>query len=104
MEHCRNSSELINILGADNGSLTSFYSDDVEQRDVEKARGFCDVIKMLSACGKPIVGHNIVIDLAYILAQFIGPLPPTMEGYKRMIHHTFPMYVACTSCIKCNMF
>jgi poly(A)-specific ribonuclease len=49
---------------------------------------------MLSACGKPIVGHNIVIDLAYILAQFVGPLPSTMEGYKRMIHHTFPMYVA----------
>ncbi|KAF9363545.1 hypothetical protein BGX34_003836 [Mortierella sp. NVP85] len=61
------------------------------QRDVEKARGFCDVIDMLSACGKPIVGHNIVIDLAYILAQFVGPLPSTMEGYKRMIHHTFPI-------------
>ncbi|KAI7820774.1 ribonuclease H-like domain-containing protein [Gamsiella multidivaricata] len=60
------------------------------QRDVENAIGFRSVIDILSACGKPIVGHNIVIDLAYILAQFVGPLPPTMEGYKEMIHRTFP--------------
>ncbi|KAI8363294.1 ribonuclease H-like domain-containing protein [Mortierella sp. GBAus27b] len=61
------------------------------QKDVQKARGFCEVIDMLAASRKPIVGHNIVIDLAYILAQFVGPLPMTMEGYKRMIHHTFPI-------------
>ncbi|KAF9924876.1 hypothetical protein BGZ67_009030 [Mortierella alpina] len=60
------------------------------QRDVENSIGFRAVIDLLSACGKPIVGHNIVIDLAYILAQFVGPLPPTMEEYKKMIHDTFP--------------
>ncbi|KAG0295944.1 hypothetical protein BGZ98_001170 [Dissophora globulifera] len=63
------------------------------QREVENARGFRSVIDMLSACGKPIVGHNIVVDLAYILAQFVGPLPQTMEGYKRMIHQTFPIVI-----------
>ncbi|KAF9570497.1 hypothetical protein EC968_001771 [Mortierella alpina] len=60
------------------------------QRDVENSIGFRAVIDLLSACGKPIVGHNIVVDLAYILAQFVGPLPPTMEEYKKMIHNTFP--------------
>ncbi|KAF9946844.1 hypothetical protein BGZ72_011095 [Mortierella alpina] len=60
------------------------------QRDVENSIGFRAVIDLLSACGKPIVGHNIVIDLAYILAQFVGPLPPTMEEYKKMVHETFP--------------
>ncbi|CAO3570358.1 unnamed protein product [Mortierella alpina] len=60
------------------------------QRDVENSIGFRAVIDLLAACGKPIVGHNIVIDLAYILAQFVGPLPPTMEEYKKMIHNTFP--------------
>ncbi|KAG0196960.1 hypothetical protein BGX28_009526 [Mortierella sp. GBA30] len=60
------------------------------QRDVENSIGFRAVVDTLSACGKPIVGHNIVVDLAYILAQFVGPLPPTMEEYKRMIHRTFP--------------
>ncbi|KAF9087976.1 hypothetical protein BGX29_000536 [Mortierella sp. GBA35] len=60
------------------------------QRDIESCRGFREVIDILSACTKPIVGHNIVVDLAYILAQFVGPLPPTVEGYKKMIHKTFP--------------
>ncbi|KAG0274140.1 hypothetical protein BGZ95_010065 [Linnemannia exigua] len=60
------------------------------QRDIESSRGFREVIDILSACKKPIVGHNIVVDLAYILAQFVGTLPPTVEGYKRMIHKTFP--------------
>ncbi|KAF9124645.1 hypothetical protein BGX30_000851 [Mortierella sp. GBA39] len=59
-------------------------------RDIESSRGFREVIDILSACKKPIVGHNIVVDLAYILAQFVGPLPPTVEGYKKMIHKTFP--------------
>ncbi|KAF8933437.1 hypothetical protein BGZ47_010872 [Haplosporangium gracile] len=60
------------------------------QRDIESSRGFREVIDILSACKKPIVGHNIVVDLAYILAQFVGPLPATVEGYKKMIHKTFP--------------
>ncbi|KAI1317371.1 hypothetical protein EDD11_008551 [Mortierella claussenii] len=63
------------------------------QKEIEYARGFRDVIDILSTCGKPIVGHNIVIDLAYILAQFVGPLPPTMGGYKKMIHETFPTVI-----------
>ncbi|KAF9954320.1 hypothetical protein BGZ70_010601 [Mortierella alpina] len=61
-----------------------------EHRNVENSIGFRAVIDLLAACGKPIVGHNIVIDLAYILAQFVGPLPPTIEEYKKMIHNTFP--------------
>ncbi|KAF9901404.1 hypothetical protein EC991_006203 [Linnemannia zychae] len=60
------------------------------QREIESSRGFREVIDILSACKKPIVGHNIVVDLAYILAQFVGPLPQTVEGYKKMIHKTFP--------------
>ncbi|KAF9347157.1 hypothetical protein BGX26_001341 [Mortierella sp. AD094] len=63
------------------------------QRDIQNSIGFRAVIDLLSASGKPIVGHNIVVDLAYILAQFVGPLPPTMEGYKKMIHRTFPTVI-----------
>ncbi|KAI9241187.1 MAG: ribonuclease H-like domain-containing protein [Podila humilis] len=63
---------------------------DEAEKDIQSAVGFRAVIDMLSACGKPIAGHNIVIDLAYILAQFVGPLPPTVHGYKQMIHNTFP--------------
>ncbi|KAF9397438.1 hypothetical protein BGX21_008867, partial [Mortierella sp. AD011] len=72
------------------------------QRDIKNSIGFRGVIDLLSTCGKPIVGHNIVVDLAYILSQFVGPLPPTIEGYKRMIHETFPTvidtkYVSCSA-------
>ncbi|KAF9972330.1 hypothetical protein BGZ73_004567 [Actinomortierella ambigua] len=63
------------------------------EKDLKIAGGFRTVIDMLSESRKPIVGHNIVIDLAYILAQFVGPLPDTMEGYKQMIHATFPTVI-----------
>ncbi|KAF9584686.1 hypothetical protein BGW38_005583, partial [Lunasporangiospora selenospora] len=62
-------------------------------RDIEQSRGFRTVIEMLIMSQKPIVGHNIVVDLAYILAQFVGPLPETMEGYKKMIHDNFPTVI-----------
>ncbi|KAF9109326.1 hypothetical protein BGX27_007748 [Mortierella sp. AM989] len=63
------------------------------EREVQNAIGFRAIIDLLSASRKPIVGHNIVVDLAYILAQFVGPLPPTMKGYKEMIHRTFPIVI-----------
>ncbi|KAF9166012.1 hypothetical protein DFQ26_008858 [Actinomortierella ambigua] len=63
------------------------------EKDLKIAGGFREVIDILSESKKPIVGHNIVIDLAYILAQFVGPLPDSMEGYKQMIHATFPTVI-----------
>ncbi|KAF9324537.1 hypothetical protein BG006_000444 [Podila minutissima] len=75
--------------GNGNGESQKSRIEDAE-RDIRNSVGFRAVIDMLSACGKPIAGHNIVIDLAYILAQFVGPLPPTVHGYKQMIHNTFP--------------
>ncbi|KAG0223542.1 hypothetical protein BGW42_005820 [Actinomortierella wolfii] len=63
------------------------------EKDLKIAGGFRVVIDMLSESKKPIVGHNIVIDLAYILAQFVGPLPHTIDEYKQMIHANFPTVI-----------
>ncbi|KAF9428389.1 hypothetical protein BGZ94_002567 [Podila epigama] len=79
------------IAEAEVGMLVTTALDENVSRDIKNAIGFRAVIDLLSKCGKPIVGHNIVIDLAYILAQFVGPLPPTVQGYKKMIHETFPI-------------
>ncbi|KAG0076723.1 hypothetical protein BGZ93_000844 [Podila epicladia] len=86
----------VTVTKADGNGNSDAQKSRIEEaeRDIRNAVGFRAVIDLLSACGKPIVGHNIVIDLAYILAQFVGPLPPTVHEYKQMIHNTFPIATA----------
>ncbi|GAB2284778.1 hypothetical protein Dimus_019231 [Dionaea muscipula] len=59
-------------------------------RKVKVAVGFRQVIDILSAEKKLIVGHNCFLDVAHIYRKFIGPLPSTVEEYVSDIHKLFP--------------
>ena len=61
-----------------------------KERKFCKAAGFGMVMKALVACGKPVVGHNMRLDLAYTWHQFIGPLPWTWEEYREEVVRAFP--------------
>ncbi|KAI8916855.1 ribonuclease H-like domain-containing protein [Entophlyctis helioformis] len=52
--------------------------------------GFRKVIDILSAAKKPIVGHNMLLDLCHFCHRFIQPLPDTFEEYKSVMHGLFP--------------
>ncbi|GFR40195.1 hypothetical protein Agub_g755, partial [Astrephomene gubernaculifera] len=52
--------------------------------------GFSQVLEALREAGRPVVGHNPAYDLAYMLAQFSEPLPPTWTDYKALLQRTFP--------------
>ena len=45
------------------------------QDDVEDAAGFSKVIDLISSTGKPVVGHNIMLDVMHVLHQFSCQLP-----------------------------
>ncbi|KAF0289492.1 Poly(A)-specific ribonuclease PARN [Amphibalanus amphitrite] len=64
----------------------------VEQR-VDEAAGFAQVIQEISKSGKPVVGHNMLLDLLHIIEQFVCPLPETYSDFKSVVHCVFPTLV-----------
>lgn len=45
---------------------------------------------MLRASGKPAVGHNCMLDVAYTTASFAQSLPGTWPDYKGLLRYWFP--------------
>ncbi|XP_053994436.1 pre-piRNA 3'-exonuclease trimmer-like [Hylaeus volcanicus] len=52
--------------------------------------GFSKVFKLLTDAKKPIVGHNVFLDLMFIHKQFYRPLPNKYIEFKNNIHTLFP--------------
>ncbi|KAH9607669.1 hypothetical protein KSS87_011638 [Heliosperma pusillum] len=59
-------------------------------RAVEAAVGFRQVIDLLSAEKKLIVGHNCFLDMAHVSHKFFGPLPSTVQNFASDLHKSFP--------------
>lgn len=53
--------------------------------------GFSKLFKELKQLKKPIVGHNLLLDLIMIYKQFVKPLPSSYEEFKKEIHEIFPV-------------
>jgi CAF1 family ribonuclease len=48
------------------------------------------VFEMMRDCGKPAVGHNLLMDLSYSVESFVEPLPPSWEEYKALVAAWLP--------------
>ena len=71
--------------------LASNYHD--HQAEYLQGIGFRRVIDVLIEARKPLIGHNMFLDILHIHHRFIGPLPSTCEEFKHKIHQAFPMYI-----------
>lgn len=60
---------------------------------VEAAVGFTQVIKMISQSGKLMIGHNMMLDIAHTINQFMYPLPQELEDFKSMCRCVFPRLI-----------
>eukprot|EP00898_Chlorokybus_atmophyticus_P000942 jgi/Chlat1/1849/Chrsp141S02188 len=60
-----------------------------KKQDLHEAEGFTRVIRMLASSKKPVVGHNMLLDLSYTLHQFLRPLPQSYEDFKQQVAWTF---------------
>lgn len=49
--------------------------DELDKRLLEHYTGFSKVFKLLTSLKKPIVGHNLLLDLMFMHKQFYRPLP-----------------------------
>jgi poly(A)-specific ribonuclease len=62
----------------------------VLQQELTSLIGFRKVIDAISASSKPLVGHNVFLDMCYIYHNFCRTLPPTVEEFKTAVHNSFP--------------
>ncbi|NXL57311.1 PNDC1 ribonuclease, partial [Chordeiles acutipennis] len=57
------------------------------------ARGFTNFFQTLVKAKKPLVGHNMLMDLMHLHEKFYKPLPESYEEFKRNIHNLFPVLI-----------
>ncbi|KAF8768045.1 Poly(A)-specific ribonuclease PNLDC1 like protein [Argiope bruennichi] len=53
--------------------------------------GFTKVFRLLKKCQKPIVGHNLLMDLMLLYHNFHQNLPATYDKFKKELHSVFPV-------------
>ncbi|NXY01024.1 PNDC1 ribonuclease, partial [Pteruthius melanotis] len=64
------------------------------------ARGFTNLFQILVKAKKPLVGHNMLMDLMHLHDKFYRPLPESYEEFKRNIHNLFPVIIDTKTVIK----
>lgn len=58
---------------------------------VSNLLGFTKVFRLLTSLAKPLVGHNILMDLMLIIDKFETILPPSYASFKKLAHDLFPV-------------
>lgn len=66
----------------DQQARIALESDQVEMDNLEGTMGFTRVIQRITESGKLVVGHNMLLDVAFTLNQFAAPLPTDYSEFK----------------------
>ena len=67
--------------------------DEAEITDLEAALGFSRVVAKICQSGSPLLGHNMVLDLAHTINQFCQPLPDSYLDFKSLANSLFPKII-----------
>ncbi|XP_058834791.1 poly(A)-specific ribonuclease PARN-like isoform X2 [Topomyia yanbarensis] len=62
-----------------------------ENEDLNNNVGLSLVLQELSKARKLIIGHNMLLDLLFVLRQFFRPLPYNYQEFKKMVRELFPL-------------
>jgi len=63
------------------------------KKEFQDAIGFRTVIDAMSRSRKPLIGHNLLLDLLHIYHQFCEPLPYSLDEWKTKILKLFPIII-----------
>lgn len=59
--------------------------------EIEEAAGAMRIIQVVKDSGRPLVGHNFLLDLLFLYGHFVKPtLPDTAMGFKNKLQQLFP--------------
>ena len=67
--------------------------DEAELSDLESALGFSRIINKITESGNPVLGHNMILDLAHTINQFCEPLPDSYLDFKALANSLFPKII-----------
>ncbi|KAF5306180.1 hypothetical protein FQR65_LT07456 [Abscondita terminalis] len=62
----------------------------LEKELLTELLGFTQVFRCIQASQKPIIGHNLLLDLILITHNLDNPLPNSYSSFKKTIHDIFP--------------
>ncbi|XP_063900675.1 poly(A)-specific ribonuclease PARN-like [Zophobas morio] len=62
----------------------------LKRLQLQRKVGFRNLFKLLVASKKPLIGHNLLYDLLFMLNSFQGPLPNSWADAKNLVHSLFP--------------
>lgn len=62
-----------------------------ENVDLESAVGLSLVMQEVSKARKLIIGHNMLLDLMFVIRQFFRPLPNNFQDFKKTVRELFPL-------------
>ncbi|KAJ2909717.1 hypothetical protein GGI21_001599 [Coemansia aciculifera] len=60
---------------------------------INEARGFCQIVDLLSAARKPVVGHNMLLDVMHAFSKFQQPLPASRTEFGRKLAQFLPILI-----------
>ncbi|KAK0043956.1 poly(A)-specific ribonuclease PARN-like domain-containing protein 1 [Biomphalaria pfeifferi] len=61
-----------------------------QKQQIIQLLGFTRVFRLLQISQKPVVGHNLLMDLIFMYEKFHNPLPDSYAKFKQDIHKMFP--------------
>ncbi|NXA10453.1 PNDC1 ribonuclease, partial [Sapayoa aenigma] len=73
--------------------LENSFDDCQKELVILFARGFTNLFQILVEAKKPLVGHNMLMDLMHLHDKFYKPLPESYEEFKKNIHNLFPVLI-----------
>eukprot|EP01016_Furgasonia_blochmanni_P032851 TRINITY_DN3393_c0_g1_i2.p1 TRINITY_DN3393_c0_g1~~TRINITY_DN3393_c0_g1_i2.p1 ORF type:complete len:503 (+),score=30.49 TRINITY_DN3393_c0_g1_i2:66-1574(+) len=53
--------------------------------------GFSSVIELMILSKKPLIGHNLILDLGFLYDHFVGELPDNFQTFAERVHVAFPI-------------
>ncbi|XP_062549725.1 poly(A)-specific ribonuclease PARN-like isoform X2 [Armigeres subalbatus] len=62
-----------------------------ENESLEQMVGLSLVMQELSKAKKLIIGHNMLLDLLFVIRQFFRPLTPNYQDFKKVVRELFPL-------------
>lgn len=65
--------------------------------------GFSKIIEELIQAQKPLIGHNMFLDILFIYQQFIDDLPPTLSEFITKVRILKPNINIVSRAISCYL-
>ncbi|XP_065158175.1 poly(A)-specific ribonuclease PARN-like [Atheta coriaria] len=63
---------------------------EIHRKIMREAIGFSEIIQLISKSRKPVVGHNMMLDVFHTINRFLVKLPEDYKSFKDCAHCLFP--------------